>query len=240
MTADAPTVSGVLHRRAGRACPPVSFLGRHLGDADLGAVIALHHLVRQMVPPHLLAAESDAFFADHMARIGRIFGLFVEGAMIAYGVLGLPGPGDANFGDSLGLTATDKARIAHIDGISVHPDWQGNRLQRVLTAWRLREAATAGRSLVLSTVAPGNLASLTNILAEGLTIRALLQKFGGRRYMMERDLALPTPLSPGNGRWIDGTDLETQGRLLAAGARGWRMERQGVGCRIWFAPPLSG
>lgn len=237
MTAPSHEVEGLLRRRAGQPCPPVTFTGRPLGDADLASVIALHHKVRAMMPPALLAAESDAFFADHMNRIGRIFGLFAEGAMIAYGVLGLPGPGNPNFGDDIGLSAEAKAGVAHIDGSSVDPEWWGNRLQRVLVAWRLREATAAGRSLALCTVAPGNAASLSNTLAEGLSIHALLKKFGGWRYMMGRDLKAPPPVPPANGQWIDGSDLDAQGRLLAAGSRGWRMERRDGGYRLWFAPP---
>lgn len=236
MTTTPADPRGSLHRHAGQACSPVPFTGRRLEEADLEAVIALHRLARQSVAAHLVAAESDAFFADHMGRMGRIYGLFVGDRMIAYGVLGLPGPTDPNFGDDLGLTAADKARVAQIDGVSVHPDWRGNHLQRVLTGWRASEAAVAGRSLLLSTVAPGNGASLSNILAEGLMIRALLQKFGGWRYMMEKDLASPMPAPPSDGRWVDGDDLATQGALLAAGARGWRMERRANGWRIWFAP----
>ena len=240
MTANATEVTGFLHRHDGKVCPPIPFSGRRLGVADLGTIIALHHLVLATIPAHLLAAETDAFFADHVDRIGRIYGLFAHGGMIAYGVLGLPGPEDANFGDDLGLAVADKARIAHIDGISVHPDWRENRLQRILIGWRLREAAAAGRSLVLCTVAPGNAASLSNALAEGLTIRALLQKYGGWRYMMERDLTLPAQPSPTDGRWVDGVDIATQSRLLATGVRGWRMERQGNDHRVWFAPMASG
>lgn len=235
MTTAAQPVGGLLHRRADRPCPPVPYSGRRLDDADLGVVIDLHHRVLETMPPHLLAAESDAFFADHMARIGRIYGLFAEEAMIAYGVLGLPGPHDPNFGDDLGLAAAAKTGVAHIDGICVHPDWRGNHLQRVLIAWRLREATAAGRSLALCTVAPGNAASLSNALTEGLTIRALLQKFGGWRYMMGRELDGTAPVPSTGGRWIDGDDLEAQGRLLAAGLRGWRMERRGDGHRVWFA-----
>jgi hypothetical protein len=171
-----------------------------------------------------------------VARIGRIFGLFAEDRMIAYGVLGLPGPGDANFADDLGLAAADRVRVAHIDGISVHPAWRGNRLHRVLTAWRLREAALVGRSLVIATVAPGNTASLRNIMAEGLTVRALRQKFGGWRYLMVRDLDSPGVPPTDGGCWVDTVDIETQARLLATGAVGWKMEPATTGMRVWFAP----
>ncbi len=230
-----PAVRGMLHCRDGGPCAPVAFEGRRLGEADLEAVIALHRLVLAGTPAHLLAAETDAFFADHMARIGRILGLFAEGKMIAYAVLGLPGPGDPSLADDLGWTA-ERARVAHIDGISVLPEWRGNRLQRVLIAWRLREAAAAGRSLVITTVAPGNTASLRNALAEGLTIHALRQKYGGWRYLMACDLRSPVVPPPGDGCWVDVTDVETQSRLLAAGAVGWKAEPGEAGLRVWFAP----
>jgi len=226
---------GLLLRRDGRPCPPVPFEGRRLDEPDLDAVIALHRQVLATMPPALLAAESDAFFADHAARVGRILGLFAEGGLIAYGVLGLPGPGDPSFADDLELPAADRARVAHIDGVSVRPEWRGNRLQRVLIGWRIDEAAAAGRSLIVTTVAPGNVASLRNALGEGLTVRALRQKFGGWRYLLVRDLGRP-PLAPStDGRWVDTADVETQQRLLAAGAVGWKAEAAESGMRVWFA-----
>lgn len=228
-------VRGVLHCRDDQPCAPVPFEGRRLGEADLDTVIALHRLVLAGTPAHLLAAETDAFFADHLSRIGRILGLFAEEVLIAYGVLGLPGPSDPSLADDLGWAA-ERPRVAHIDGISVLPAWRGNRLQRVLIAWRLREAAAAGRSLVITTVAPGNTASLRNALAEGLTIHALRQKYGGWRYLMACDLKSPVVPPLAGGRWVDAADIETQSRLLAAGAVGWKAEPGEAGMRVWFAP----
>jgi len=236
MSAPPLAVQGALHCRDGQPCAPVPFEGRRLDEADLGTVIALHRLVLSGTPPHLLAAETDAFFADHMARIGRILGLFAEERLIAYGVLGLPGTGNPSLADDLGWAA-ERPRVAHIDGISVRPEWRGNRLQRVLTAWRLREAAAVGRTLVITTVAPGNAASLCNILAEGLTIRALRQKYGGWRYLMARDLTGPLAPPPAAGRWIDAADIDAQERLLAGGAFGWKTESGKDGMRVWFAQP---
>lgn len=239
MSSPAPPVRGTLHRRGGRPCPPVPFEGRRLDETDLEAVIALHRMVLAAMPSHLLAAETDTFFADHMARIGRILGLFAEGHLIAYGVLGLPGPGDPSFADDLEMPAADRVRVAHIDGVSVRPEWQGNRLQRMLITWRLDEAAAAGRSLAIATVAPGNAASLRNALAEGMTVRALRQKFGGWRYLMVRDLDRPLAAPATGGKWIDAADIETQQRLLAAGAVGWKAEAGKGDMRVWFAPPAG-
>jgi GNAT superfamily N-acetyltransferase len=234
-----PTVpEGVLSRRGGRPCRPVPFTGRMLGAADVDDVIALHHVACLGVPREVLARESDAFFAAHVERIGRILGLYAEGKLIAYGVLGLPGSHDASFADELGLPAAVRARAANIDGVSVTPEWRGNGLHQLLIAWRLQWAVGAGRTVALSTVAPANLPSLRNLLAEGLTIRAIRQKFGGTRYIVRRDLDRPRPEIPRRGRWIPVKDLETQSAALERGDLGWTL-REGRSSLWYGAPPDS-
>lgn len=231
-----PLPHGFLTRRDRQPCAPVAYFGRRLGTAETGAVVALHRRVRDAMPPGTVAKETDRFFADHVEQCGCILGLFAEDALIAYGVLGLPGPDDPNFGDMVGLPETARRRVAHIDGVSVTPAWRGNRLQRVLVKWRLDVAADVGRAIALSTAAPGNLPSVCNLLAEGLTIRALLERFGGWRYVFRRDLDTPLPPTPGRGRWIDLDDMETQQRLFQEGAIAWSLKSTGTKHRLWFAP----
>jgi GNAT superfamily N-acetyltransferase len=221
-----------LRHRSGRAA---SFVGRPLTTDDLDAVIALHHAVRQTVSPDLLCFESDDFFAGHIDRRGRILGLFVEDRLIAYGVLGLPGPDDPNFGDDLALSPADKAKVANIDGGCVAPEWRGNGLQRLLIACRLRWAFAADRPIALTTVAPGNLPSLSNALAEGLTIRAVLPKYGALRYSLRRDLDRMPALIPQTGRWIAINDLRAQETAFDQGEIGWRLSPEKTDPRIWFA-----
>lgn len=158
-----------------------------LAAGQVDAVIALHREVIRAMPAELVASETPEFFADHADRIGRLFGLFDDERLIAYSVLGLPGAGDPNFGVDHGLSAQDLARVAHLDGAAVHPRYRGNGLHRRMIAWRLATARAAGRSIALSTVAPGNVASLASMLSEGLQIRALAHRFGGQRFLMRRD-----------------------------------------------------
>lgn len=233
-----PACEGVLTRRQGKPCEPVPFSGRRLGAADVNDVIALHHAARAGVAPEVLAHESDTFFAAHVERIGRILGLYTDGTLIAYGVLGLPGPHDASFADELGLAEPVRARAANIDGASVKSEWRGNGLHQLLIAWRLRWALEAGRPVALSTVAPANLPSLRNLLAEGLTIRAICKKFGGTRYIVRRDLDRPRPRIPRRGRWIPVEDLEAQSAVLEQGDHGWTLGDDGS--TLWYgAPPES-
>lgn len=214
---------------------------RMLDAGDLAAVIALHHLVRRDIPADLLAAESDAFFADHLERAGRILGLFDGTRLVAYGVLGLPGPGDHTFAAYLDLPAAQWPGVAHLDGVSVAPDWRGHGLHRRLIRHRLDRAAEAGRRLAISTVAPGNLPSLSNNLAEGMEIRRLSRLYGGWRFVVARPLAAPpAPPRMEEGRWLATDALEATTPLLETGWRGVALRRGASGTpEVLFIPPQA-
>ena len=204
-----------------------------LGPEHLPAVIALHHKVLKLLPANLAAHESDMFFADHMANCGHIYGVFQRGELMVYSVLGLPRPNDPNFGCDHNLSAQELADVAHIDGVAVTPALRGQGWQRKMIDHRLAAALAAGRPIALSTVAPGNLASLRSLLSCGLTIRGIAEKFGGVRYLVRRDLlagAISRPAisdyeTTSGVWWIDLVDLATQSTVLSRGyiGAGWRV-----------------
>lgn len=169
---------------------------RRLTLADLAAVVALHQRVRATLPRDLIAYETDDFFADHMDRLGRIYGCFWGKDLVAYAVLGLPRHGDANFGTDHGLAGEELGRVAHLDGAAVLEPWQGQGLHRAMTALRMEAAWRHGRSIMLSTAAPLNIPSLCNLLLCGLRIRGLVQKFGGARFLLRRDVEEADSLAP--------------------------------------------
>lgn len=225
---------GHLRRCDGQPSVPVPYIGRWLAPDEVGGVIALHHAVRQAVPPELLCRETDAFFHEHCREHGRILGLFVGEELIGYGVLGLPKANEESFADQFGLTAEQRAAVATIDGAGVLPRWRGNGLQRQLVAARIEAAGAAGRRIAVSTVAPGNLPSLRNLLAEGLNIRALRPAFGGLRFLMRRDLDR-SPKPTREGRWIALADTSEAEAALMAGYQGWSLSEAAEGPRIWYA-----
>jgi len=229
--------SGLLPRRHGRPCdPPLAFEGRRLGPEDLPAVIALHALSRQGVAAELVAHDSDDFFRLRLAERGRLLGLFAEGELVAYGVLGLPRAGDASFADDLPDPPPAES-VAEVDGVAVRPDLRGNGLHRLLVRWRLAEAA--GRALALATAAPGNLYSLSNLLSCGFEAVALLHKYGGaRRFLLARPLdAEPPAPAAAQGRWVPLERLEEQQALLRDGWRGCRL-RLGEPALL-YRPPVA-
>lgn len=227
-------IEGRLGRRDTAPCEPVAFEGRWLDADDVPAVIELHHDVREAVAADLLCRETDRFFIDHVGRCGRILGLFAEDRLIAYGVLGFPSPNEESFADGFGLTVAERASVATIDGTSVAPRWRGNGLQKLLIAARLEEARAAGCRIAVSTVAPGNLPSLHNLLSSAMTVRALRHVFGGLRFLVRCDLDVPIPAPPLEGRWIATTDTDSAAAALDAGGIGWTFEEAADGSRIWY------
>ena len=221
---------GVLRRVGG---VEESFWGRRLHLDEAAAAHVLHRLVVADLPAAQVAVESLEFFVAHAEAVGQLLGIFTHQGLVACAVLGLPGARDSNFGVDHALSAEALLRVAHLDGASVHPLYRGNHLQRRLIEWRIAQARLAGRSIILSTAAPDNHHSLSNLLAGGLQIRGLIVKFGGRRYLLRRDLdcaACPAEV----GQWLDAQDYVQQARLLKEGLRGWQV-RDGERREIYFA-----
>lgn len=205
-----------------------------LNEHHLPQIIALHHQVVGSLPAGQVASETDAFFAAHIARCGQIHGLIENGRLVAYGVLGLPQEGDANFGADHGLAGADQALVAHIDGVAVAPDRRGRGLHRALIHHRLAVAAASGRRIFLSTAAPTNPVSLANLLCSGLTVRGLAEKFGGQRYLLRLD-ADDTARPAAPEHWLPLSALANHSRLLEQGQRGWRLDWRDGAAGMVFA-----
>lgn len=189
-----------------------------LNDTHLARVISLHRAVLADADPMLVTSETDNFFQQHMSACGQIFGIFDQDTLVAYSILGLPRPGDPNFGTDLGLPADDLGTVAHIDGVAVSPDYRGQNWQYKLACHRLEQARKAGRKIALTTVAPGNFASLINILSAGMIIRGLKEKYGGHRFLMRADLNdrhSPPPIDKIT-KWCPATDIRSCHELIDA------------------------
>jgi hypothetical protein len=108
--------------------------------------------------------------------------------------------------------------VGELDGVGVLPHWQGNGLHHDMLVWRIKAATALGRPDALATVSPDNLFSLPNMLAVGLTARALMQMpHGAWRYVMHHDGKRHSAVA---GRWRPLTDVDGQIAAFASGARG--------------------
>jgi ribosomal protein S18 acetylase RimI-like enzyme len=221
---------------------PAGLILRRLDPEDLAELTRLHAELHRAAPnPGLFVRETEDFFARHLDSAGQILGLRSPGGeLVAYSVLGLPHATCLdNFGHDIRLERARLAQVFHLDGTGVHPDWRGRGLQRWLTAERLRRGTAAGRRIALSTVSPGNHRSLTNLIAEGLFVVGLVEKYRDLRFVLRWDTA---PSSAGRPRGTPALRscrvpiADTPSRHCALLAGGW-WGRAVEGATLIYAPP---
>jgi hypothetical protein len=162
---------------------PVGCRFRQLDIHDLDQVVTLHAQTLQNLSVGMVAHDSDAMITERLGSSGKGGGIFKEDTLIAYALLFLPISTQGTLAEQ--LTMPVSGPIAELDGAGVSLDYRGFGLHRALTQWRITQAKCIGVHHLFSTVSPGNIASLTNLLSSGLHARAvmLLPKMGTRLLM---------------------------------------------------------
>jgi hypothetical protein len=197
---------------------------RLLTIADLEALELLHREIVGRAPLGTVALETTAFLAGHLGADGYTVGLFVEGQLVAYGILGLSGAAHGRLGDLLGLSAQCCERMAVLDGVGVVPAFRGRGAHRYLNRVRETLAERHGRQLLAASAAPANPVSWRNLMRLGLEVRGLARMFGGHwRYLMLRDESSIPADAP--AEIVGALDIARQQRLLDLGCRGVRPGR---------------
>jgi GNAT superfamily N-acetyltransferase len=220
-------------------------MARRLGPDDAGALRALRRQVLATLadPDHYrVEGEVGDMVAEHLGGRGLVIGVFdpaVDG-LIAYGALGLPGPGDANRGADLPLPPSEWPRVAHLTSSMVLPAYRGHQLHRWLLERRLEVGAELGRRHFLTTVSPRNHPSWGNLVANGLYIKRLVVVGGGLvRCLVHRDLAVTARFDADAATPCALSDHDRQRELLRDGQWGWEKGRGPAGqpCMM-FGHPL--
>ena len=194
---------------------------RLLTIADLDTLERVHRDIVADAPQGTVALETTEFLAGHLGAEGQTVGLFSEGQLVAYGILGLSGAAHRRLGDLLGLSAQRCERLAILDGIGVVPAFRGRGAHGYLNRVRDAIADRHGRQLIAASAAPANPVSWRNLMRLGLEIRGLARMFGGHwRYLMLRDeSSIPAGAA---AELVDALDIAPQQRLLDLGCRGVR------------------
>lgn len=194
---------------------------RLLTSADLDALERLHHDIVARAPVGTVALETTEFLAGHLGAEGHTVGLFFEGQLVAYGILGLSGPAHDRLCELLGLSAPRCERLAILDGVGVVPALRGRGAHGYLSRVREALADRYRRPLIAATAAPANAVSWRNLMRLGLEIRGLARMFGGHwRYLMLRDESSLPADAP--AEFVAALDIASQQRLLDLGRRGVR------------------
>ncbi len=106
------------------------------------------------------------------------YGVYLNGEMIAFGMLHCAGISSENLGLSLD-EKIDLSTVANVKITVVRPKYRGNGLQRYLIKLLEKRAKDNGFSVCMATAAPTNKYSMNNFLLSGYKVVKTLKKYGG-------------------------------------------------------------
>ncbi len=199
---------------------------RRLTVDDLPQALKLQQQVSAGVPDGFLRGKTESELHDSLRGLaGAAFGAFDGNALLAMGLLRLPGLGHANGGAAFPrVTKSDwPFHAAVLEHALVAPAARGHGLQRALIRARIAAARHAGMRWLCAGAQLANAASLRNLLSQGLVI------VDGRFSHEQSVLALLLPLGkPGfatqaaHQRWVLVGDASGHEKALRAGYLGVR------------------
>ncbi len=207
-------------------------------SSDAPAALAVHRSAAGAAPNALVRQDALAHFARHCAQDGRLLGCFVDdGAMVAYGVLGLHSDAVRQLA---ALLDADPALLCVLDGAATLPEWRGHSLHVGAILQRVRLGAQLGRPSVAATVAPHNIRSLRALFHAAFTVHGYANLYGGvPRLLVRREAHSGAQLW--RERALVPVAQPAQHQLaLAAGLRGYACRQDDAGhWYIVYGVPLS-
>ncbi len=193
-----------------------------LSPDDFAAWVGLRdEVIAGLAHPDMYVREADeaAFFARHLPPCGQCIGVFLDGELAAYAMVGMPGADDAdNLGAVIGLPPASLSCVSHLASCMVRRPWRGHQLQRLLLQLRCALAQAYQRPLCLAMVSLHNPVSRHNLLANGMWIAWTGVIDGLRRHVLQSDLRGRQRWDPRDSRLIAGDDFD---QLCAAAASGY-------------------
>lgn len=195
---------------------------RFLDESALQDILNLQELIALGLPsPEIFRLHDEDYFRSLFKSERSVIGVIVDGSLIAYSLIYIPGKEGENLGRDVGLPEKELERVAHLQAAVVHPACRGNGLQKRMGAAHLGVIEEMGFEHVLCTVSPKNPFSLRNVFFNGFVIRGLKPKFEGAwRYIMYKNLLHPASFHCETVS-IRGSDIEGQVDLLSRGYLGF-------------------
>lgn len=228
--------TGCIKRNRRTPCQDeVNYEIRFLDESYLKEMMYLQEIVIQnLEDKEVFRRHSIDYIRDHFKIENSIIGVFTEDGLIAYNVLYFPGENGDNFGADINLPEEELNKVVHLETVAVHPSYRGNSLQRRMEEIHLRVIKDLGYAHVCCTVSPKNLPSIRNIFSNGLIIKGLKIKFGGRlRYIMHKNILSPSAIGHEEIR-ISSLNIEGQIDLLSRGFLGFRAVEFPLGFGICY------
>ena len=160
----------------------MTYTVRSVTEADVDAILSLQACVKLNLPnPAFLCTAAREEIEDSI-RNDFCIGVFDGERIIAFSILVVNRPCEANLGQKLGFPPEE---CVTFEIVFVHPDCRGLGMQRFFIEEREKLARRLGAKRGFSTVAPDNFFSLNNILGAGFSIYDRREMYGGMdRYIM--------------------------------------------------------
>lgn len=122
---------------------------------------------------------------------GLVLGVYVDNKLIAVRVLLVPKDDPEHLGFAIGLSEADLDKVIYQEVSFVHPNYQGNGLQKIMAKLIMIELNNKEHAYlyVCATVAPDNIPSLKDKFEQGMEIKALVTIYGEKqRYVFSKKL----------------------------------------------------
>jgi N-acetylglutamate synthase-like GNAT family acetyltransferase len=147
-----------------------------LSAGNIDAILALQDVIFDSLSAKeqsFLLRKSREFFEKHFAEGNIVLGVVHNGQLVAQSVIVHPTAQNPRTGMVDMVLEAKPEEVTIIQGVVVHPAYQGNRLMtEMVDAW-LAIAEKQGRTHAIAEVAVGNYFSWSIFLKEGLHIHSL-------------------------------------------------------------------
>lgn len=203
------------------------FYARKLSMADLADLETLQQKVYDALPDkNTLQPLSTEEFENILGGNGLLIGIFVEEQLIAFRALLDPQDDPEHLGIDCGLSGEQLARVFYQEISNVDPDWRGYGLQKTMADIVMNAADLTRYDYVCATVKPYNIPSLKDKFAQGLVVKGLKLKYGGKmRYIFFKALK-EQPTMYTETRTVNMADVAAQQALLKEGFVGTTLEKK--------------
>jgi ribosomal protein S18 acetylase RimI-like enzyme len=126
---------------------------------SLSRILDLQRIISESLPSReIFILHDEEYFRRIFSLRRSVIGIICEGELIGYSFILIPGLRDdglcENLGIDLDLPVDELLKVAHLQGLAVHPAYRGNGLQRMMAAAHLKMIAEMGYVHACSTVSP--------------------------------------------------------------------------------------
>lgn len=207
-----------------------------LEDSYLSSIMTLQEMiVEDLKGTNIYQHDSAEFIKSCLKTHGRIIGIVVKDKLIAYRIIYFPKHSDDNLGIDLDFPEKILTKVAHFEGLIVHPDYRGNSLAFKMNSQALNLMKTLKYHHACVTISPKNLYNLKIVFQLGFVIKKLKIKYVDKlRYILHKNLEQELSFNPKYDILIPSTDIDAQQKALQQGLMGYQVIKNGNQFSILF------